>query len=97
MRRIRLSEQVLYDLVDYLKKQPLRGVAPKRTLIYASTFDPRPENAKYTAALAEFLRLAGPTALNLTAGKDFPREGLVRGYVDCAARRRRNWRSSAST
>ena len=81
-RRIRLSEQVLYDLVDYLKKHPVRGTAPTRTLIYGSTFDPRPDNAKYTAALAEFLRLAGPTALNRTGPRDIDRTGLVRGYVD---------------
>ena len=81
-RRIRLSEQVLYDLVDYLKKRPVRGVAPKRTLVYGSTFDPRPENPRFTAALAEFLRLAGPTALNRTGPQDIDRTGLVRGYVD---------------
>src|SRR5262249_11719397 len=68
-RRIRLQEQVLYDLVDYLKKQPVRGVAPKRTLIYGYTFDPRPGDAKYTAPLEEFLRLAGPTALNRSSGQ----------------------------
>src|ERR1051325_2212207 len=45
-RRIRLSEEILYDLVAYLKKHKVQGTAPKRTLVYGSTFDPRPTDAK---------------------------------------------------
>jgi len=62
-RRIRLQEEVLYDLVAYLKKRPVRGVAPKRTLVYGSTFDRRPADPKYEAALDEFIRMSGATCL----------------------------------
>jgi hypothetical protein len=54
-RRVRLADDVLYDLVAYLKKQPVAGTPPKRTLIYGYTFAPRPADPKYTAALDEFL------------------------------------------
>jgi hypothetical protein len=81
-RRIRLQEQVLYDLVEYLKKQPVRGTAPKRTLVYGYTFDRRPGNAKYNAAVDEFVRLSGATALEQGTRERIDRGGLVRGYVD---------------
>jgi hypothetical protein len=78
-RRIRLADEVLYELVDYLKKQPVRGTPPKRTLIYATTFSPKPGNAKYTAALNEFIRLMGGTAFNTEGKTD---GSLVRAYID---------------
>ena len=81
-RRIRLSEEILYDLVGYLKKQKVHGSAPKRTLIYGSTFDPRPADAKYTAALDEFVKLMGATALGKSGVEDLTHEGLIRGYID---------------
>src|SRR5882762_10130983 len=56
-KRIRSTEEVLYELVDYLEKHPVHGRPPKRTLIYGSTFPAQPKNAKYTAALDEFRRL----------------------------------------
>lgn len=81
-RRIRLVDEVLYELVAYLKKHPVQGAAPKRTLIYGSTFATQPDNAKYTAARSEFIRLIGATAL----GGDEPGadggDGLARGYID---------------
>ncbi|MBY0523283.1 MAG: beta-galactosidase trimerization domain-containing protein [Gemmataceae bacterium] len=83
-RRVRTADEVLLDLVAYLKKQPApAGTAPRKTLIYGSTFDPRPGNAPYTTALNEFLQLMGATAL----AKSQPEEldgagGLVRGYID---------------
>jgi hypothetical protein len=83
-RRIRLSEEVLYELIDYLKHQPVAGRGPTRTLVYGYTFGPRPENEQYTAALREFQQLMGATALaadrmeNLTPTAD----GLVKGYID---------------
>jgi len=81
-RRVRHADEVLYDLVDYLKKQPIRGTAPKKTLIFGYTFAAKPGDDKYNAAIAEFIKLTGATAL----GKDQP-EGqdgasLVRGYLD---------------
>jgi hypothetical protein len=81
-RRIRLSEEILYDLVDYLKKHRVEGPAPKRTLIYGYTFDPRPADAKYTAALDEFIKLMGATALGRSSVDNVSGDGLIRGYID---------------
>ena len=54
---------MLYDLLDYLKSRPVRGRAPKRTLIYGHTFAPRPGDNRYNAALGELIGLIGATAL----------------------------------
>jgi hypothetical protein len=78
-RRIGLRDELLYDLVDFLKKRPVPGVAPKRTLIFGGTFDPRPGDAKYTAALNEFIQLTGATALNQSEAST---GGHARGYID---------------
>ncbi|MBL8794691.1 MAG: beta-galactosidase trimerization domain-containing protein [Planctomycetia bacterium] len=83
-RRIRTADEVLFDLVDYLKKQPAPAGTPlKRTLLYGYTFEPKPGNDKYNAALAEFLKLMGATALGKGANEAL--DGalpLVRGYID---------------
>jgi hypothetical protein len=81
-RRIRRVEDVLYELVAYLKKHPVEGVAPKRTLIYGYTFTAKPGDAKYTAALEEFRKLMGATALGRDTVEDAEGGGLVRGYID---------------
>ena len=81
-KRIRPADQALYDLVDYLKKQPVRGKAPQQTLIYGITFDPRKGDAKYSAAVDEFTRLMGATALNRQDHSGVDRAGIVKGYVD---------------
>jgi hypothetical protein len=81
-RRIRLSEEVLYDLVASLKKVPVVGPPPKRTLIYALGPDPRPGNAKYTAALEEFRKLSGLTALESDLDHAVGEGGLRRGNID---------------
>ena len=81
-RRIRLSEEILYDLVGYLKKQKVQGTAPRRTLVYGSTFDPRPADAKYTAALDEFVKLMGAPALGRSAPENLTDDGQIRGYFD---------------
>jgi hypothetical protein len=81
-RRIRLSEEVLYDLVAYLKKHKVEGPAPKRTLIYGYTFDARPADPKYTAALDEFIKLMGATALGRSGVDNLTSDGLIRGYID---------------
>jgi hypothetical protein len=80
--RIRPVEDVLYDLVDYLKKHPVDGVAPKRTLIYGYTFAPKPGDAKYTAALDDFLKMMGATALGRDKVEDVHTPGLIHGYID---------------
>ncbi len=81
-RRIRLVEEILYDLVGYLKKHKVHGNAPKRTLVYGSTFDPKPADARYTAALDEFIKLMGTTALGRSAPENLTDDSLVRGYFD---------------
>ena len=81
-RRIRLADEVLFELVDYLKKRPVQGAAPKKTLIYGYTFAAKPTDAKYTAALEEFLRLIGATALGRDNVDEESSTGLIRGYID---------------
>lgn len=78
-RRIRPLENVLYELVDWLRARPVQGRLPQRTLVYAYTFDPRPDNPRYTAARDEFLAMFG---LALTTA-DPPRAASPpRGYID---------------
>jgi hypothetical protein len=82
-RRIRLAEEVLFELVDALKKQPGQGAPLKRTLIYGSTFTHQPGNEKYNAAVNEFTRLSGATALSVGDRNEIPADGsLIRGYID---------------
>jgi hypothetical protein len=81
-RRIRLADEVLFELVDYLKKRPVKGAAPKKTLIYGYTFAAKPDDAKYTAALNEFLQLIGATALGRDNVEEQTSEGLIRGLID---------------
>jgi hypothetical protein len=74
-----LASDVLYDLLAYLKKQPVTGQAPKRTLIFGTTFSRKPNDAKYNAAIDEFVKLMGVTAF----GENFDAPGgLVRGTID---------------
>jgi hypothetical protein len=83
-RRIRLVDDVLYELVDYLKKHPVTGVAPKRTLVYGVTFSRKAGDARYNAAVDEFIRLMGATALCAGDPEELFRPGPVpvRGSVD---------------
>lgn len=86
-RRIRLSEQVLYDLLAYLKKQPIRGRAPTQTLIYGYTFTPQPGNPKYNQAIDDFIETIGATALNRTRRGNIEKSSpLIRGYIDVRGR-----------
>jgi hypothetical protein len=82
-RRIRLAGEVLDELVAYLKQRPVHGRSPTRTLIYGYTFPRQAGNARYNAALEEFVRLTGATALTADPDKAIPADsGLRRGYVD---------------
>jgi len=81
-RRIRAQDDVLYDLVAYLRKHPVKGTAPKQTLIYGYTFPPKPGDGKYTAALDEFVKLIGATALGKNQVEDQEAGGPARGYID---------------
>jgi len=78
-RRIRLQEEVLYELVEYLQRRPVHGKAPVRTIVYAETFDPQPDNPRYTAAREQFLKLI-PITLR-EPGRSGPAAGPS-GYVD---------------
>jgi len=82
-KHIRTGDEVLFDLVNYLRKQPVHGTAPKRTLVYGHTFDPKPGNAAYTAGVQEFIRLMGATALVHNLNEAIAQDsGLIRGYID---------------
>lgn len=74
-KRIRKIDQVLYDLLDYLDKQPIHGKTPTRTPIFASTFTPL-EEGKHQAAVARFKKMF---ALAETEGEG---KSKGRGYVD---------------
>jgi hypothetical protein len=77
--RIRLQREVLRDLVDYVKQQPVRGRSPRLTPIYGYTFDARPEDREWEAARSEFLRLF-PLA---SSGLEQPGTAeQPRGYMD---------------
>src|SRR5262249_12667252 len=81
-RRVRLAGEGLCGLVAYLPKDPIEGVAPKRTLVFGYTFSPKPGDARYTAAVDEFVKLIGATALGHEGVKDVTEHGLLRGYID---------------
>lgn len=69
-RRVGTQEQVLHDLLAYLKKIPVRGKTPTQTLIYGYTFDPG-LSPRYDQAVEEFralfnLRLTSPEPISGT-------------------------------
>lgn len=75
---LRSREEVLLDLLAYLKKIPVHGKTPQRTLIYASTFAPG-LSPQYDAAAADLRRMYGlsdPVPTTPSAG------GIPRGYID---------------
>ncbi len=76
-RQLRHQEEVLHDLLNWLKRQPVRGRPPTRTLIYGYTFAPRP-SPKYDAAVEEFKAMFGLT----DTAREGPRAGMPRDYVD---------------
>ena len=70
-KRLRRQEDVIYDLLDYLKAQPNIGKTPERTLIYGYTFDAMDEGGKHAKAVDEFKAMFG---LHSTKDTD--------GYID---------------
>lgn len=72
-RRFGTQEQILFDLLAYLKTIPVRGRTPLQTLIYGYTFTPG-LNPRYDAAVREFRALFG---LRLTSP-----EPIAGTYVD---------------
>lgn len=75
-KRLRKIDGVLYDLLDYLKKQPVYGKTPTRTPIFGSTFEPIKDDAKHAAAVAEFRAMFG------LAQPDGNTSQRGRGYID---------------
>ncbi|MAG08789.1 MAG: hypothetical protein CL494_00015 [Actinobacteria bacterium] len=57
-RRLRRQEDVLFDLLAEVKKEPLRGRLPTQTLIYGFTFAPG-LGVKYDQGVTEFRKLFG--------------------------------------
>ena len=90
-RLLRHREQVLYDLLDYLKRQPAHGKTPAQTLIYGYTFEPG-LSPKYDAAVREFKALFALNDTSETAGASGP----PRGYIDVAALPPNNLKSTAA-
>ncbi|MEO5618669.1 MAG: hypothetical protein ABIS67_12955, partial [Candidatus Eisenbacteria bacterium] len=82
-RKISTGQEVLSELVEYLKAHPVHGTPPRRTLVYGYTFDRREKDDKYNSLLDEFIRLTGATALSSDAGRSVPQNAaLVRDYID---------------
>jgi len=73
-RRLRTQDEILYELLDFLKAQSNRGKTPEQTLIYGRTFAPLDEG-KHGAAVDEFKKL-----FNLTNPE--PDDAPGRGYID---------------
>ncbi|HET6882518.1 MAG TPA: beta-galactosidase trimerization domain-containing protein [Pirellulales bacterium] len=78
-RRIRRAEDVLYELVSYLKERPISGAPPRRTPVFAVTFDPKPDNPQYTAARNELIAMFG---LSLSQEVAAGEATAPRGYID---------------
>ena len=75
-RRLRTQDAVLYDLLADLKQTnpSPHGRAPRRTPVYASTFEPL-DQGKHAAAVAEFKRLFALSDTRADAAGG-------RGYID---------------
>lgn len=83
--RVRLQQEVLYELLAELKKEKVPGKAPTKTLIFGYTFDSKPTDAAYTKAVKEFLQLMGTTAVSSGTpdnASGLTPSGLRRGYID---------------
>jgi len=64
-RRLRTTDRVLYDLLDDLKRDRVRGRLPERTLIFATTFEKRPDDPRYNAAVDEFKKMFAITSCDV--------------------------------
>jgi hypothetical protein len=81
-KRIRPINDVLYDLVDYLKKHPVRGRRPTRSLVVCVTFPPKPDDPKYMAARAEFIRMIGISVVAHGEPEPVVESAIPTGYID---------------
>ena len=66
-RRLRRREEVLYNLLAEVKKEPLRGRIPTEMQIYGYTFTPG-FGSKYDAAVTEFREMFGLRDTSLKDG-----------------------------
>jgi len=66
-RRLRKREQVLFDMLAEVKKEPLRGRIPTETQIYGYTFAPG-LGPKYDTAVTEFREMFGLRDTSLKDG-----------------------------
>ena len=81
-KRIRPINDVLYDLVDYLKKHPVRGHRPTRTLVVCIPFLPKPDDLEYMAARADFIRMMGVTVLRIGGPVPGIESAMPTGYLE---------------
>lgn len=79
---VRTAQEVLSDLVKYLKAQPIHGTPPRRTLVYGDTFTKRANDAPYNAMLDEFIGLIGGSALNGGVGQNQSGVPIARESID---------------
>jgi hypothetical protein len=80
--RIRISDRVLYDLVEHLEAHPVPRAPPRRTIVYALTFDRRKGDRRYDTAVDTFVELTGITP---TEPSGNPRLTGPSGYIDLRA------------
>ncbi|MFP6615641.1 MAG: hypothetical protein VCB26_04495, partial [Candidatus Hydrogenedentota bacterium] len=75
-KRLRKQDQVLYDLLDYLKAEnpSAHGRVPEKTTIYASTFSPL-DQGKHAAAVGKFKQMFALADTNSASTGG-------RGYID---------------
>jgi hypothetical protein len=78
-RQMRTTDQLVYDLLLHLKKQPVQGKLPQRTPVYAYTFNRRPDDPRYNTAVDEFIGLFNLSTTDLSRPGT---AGQPRGYVD---------------
>lgn len=76
-RQLRHREQVLFDLLDFLRRQPAYGKTPVRTPIYGYTFD-LGLGDRHDAGVREFKAMFALTDTHDAAGAG----GSPRGYID---------------
>lgn len=77
-RRIRLADEVLYELVSDLEWRRLRGRGPIHIPVFGLTFPPRPEDERYTKARDALIAMIGANALSGAKA----REDIGQGYID---------------
>ncbi len=81
-REVGTAQEVLSDLVDYLKAQSVHGTPPRRTLVYGETFTKRPNDTAYNTLVDEFVALIGGTAFNVGSADKSSQAPVARESID---------------